>query len=59
MSDEKTKEHAHSSGSDTLTPQLVRQVAEWVYVLWLQALEIERERRPPDAAGTIRHGGGQ
>ena len=29
----------------TITPELVRQVAERVYALWLRDLQIEQERR--------------
>jgi hypothetical protein len=47
MAEEGTNDADRSAGSNPITPELVRQVADKVYALWLKELQIERERRRP------------
>lgn len=57
--DGKRAESSRSAGvnaDDTaVTPELVRQVADKVYAMWLRDLQIERERQRPSPNGWQRH----
>jgi hypothetical protein len=47
---------ASANSSDTaVTPELVRQVADKVYAMWLRDLKIERDRQRPSANEWQRH----
>ncbi|MFQ5421521.1 MAG: hypothetical protein ACE5FD_14060 [Anaerolineae bacterium] len=39
-----TNQPANQSNQQTITPEMVRQVTEKVYALWLKESEVERER---------------
>jgi hypothetical protein len=47
MAEERADEPDKTAGSNAITPELVRLVADKVYALWLKELQIERERRRP------------
>jgi hypothetical protein len=44
---EQAEKTAAAGNKGTVTPELVRQVAEKVYELWQRELAIERERQRP------------